>query len=306
VEVKIGWWIGFNIFVIAMIIIDLVVFHRKDKEIKVREALIWSAFWIILSLLFNVGVYFWFGSEKALEFFTGYLIEKSLSVDNLFVFFMIFSYFKVPAKYQYRVLFYGILVAMVLRAAFILVGVRLINEFYWLLYVLGGFLVIIAFKMFFEKDKEYDPGKNLVVRIFSKFMPMKMEYKNHNFIIKENGKHHITQLFVVLMVINFVDLVFAIDSIPAIFAITLDPFIVYTSNMFAILGLRALYFALAGIIKKFYYLKYGLAIILGFVGIKMLVMDFYHISTLASLGFIALVLAIAIILSGIRARKIEG
>ncbi len=301
----ISWWIGFNFFVICMIALDILVFHKKDTKVSVREALIWTFIWIALALIFNIGVYSWFGKEKAVEYFTGYLIEKSLSVDNLFVFLIIFRYFRVPPEYQHRVLFFGILVAMILRALFIFLGIKLVNEFEWVLYIFGAFLIYIAVKMLFEKDEEYDPSKNLVVRVFSKFMPMKMEYTTHNFIIKENGRWHITQLFVVLMVINFVDVVFAVDSIPAIFGITRDPFIVYTSNIFAILGLRALYFAIAGIMNYFHYLKYGLSVILAFVGVKMLIERWIHIDTVHSLLFITAVIVIAIVMSVIRAKRIK-
>jgi len=299
-------WIAFNGFVLFMIILDLVVFHKRDHEVKVKEALTWTGIWIVMALLFNLVVYLNFGRQAAAEYLAGYVIEKSLSVDNLFVFIVIFSYFKVPAIYQHRVLFYGILVAMILRAAFILAGIALVDRFEWLIYIFGIFLVYIAFKMVAEKDEEYDPASNPVVVFFSKIMPMKMEYKNHNFIEKHDGKWHITQLFVVLMVINFVDLVFALDSIPAIFAITRDPFIVYTSNIFAILGLRALYFAIAGIMGMFHYLKYGLSVILAFVGVKMLIAHWVHIPTGISLSVILAVLAVSIIASIIREKKLKA
>jgi len=243
------------------------------------------------------------GKQKAIEYLTGYLIEKSLSVDNLFIFLVIFSYFKTPAIYQYRVLFYGILVAIILRAVFIIFGIALINKFFWVLYIFGIFLIYIAVKMFFEKDEEYDPSKNLIVRIFSKFSNIKAEYESNKFLIKENGEIYFTQLFVVFMVLNFVDVVFAVDSIPAIFAITRDPFIVYTSNMFAILGLRALFFALAGMMRMFVYLKYGLSVILLYIGIKLLAERILHISTIFSLAFICSVLTVTIILSVLRTNK---
>ena len=305
-EINIWWWVGFNAFVLFMIIIDIAVFHKKDHAVSIKEALIWTFVWIAMALIFNVVVFFLFGHEKALQYFTGYLIEKSLSIDNLFVFLVIFSYFRVPPKYQHRVLFYGIIVAMVLRALFILVGIKLVNEFEWLLYVFGVFLIYIAVKMVKEKGKEYDPSKNFVVRIFSKIAPMKMQYKSHNFIVKEKGRYHITQLFVVLMVINFVDVVFAIDSIPAIFAITRDPFIVYTSNIFAILGLRALYFSIAGIMGMFYYLKYGLSVILAFVGVKMLIAHWHPIETLHSLIFIGFVITVSIVVSVCDKKKMKA
>ncbi len=296
-EHGIYFWVGFNAFVIAMITVDLLVFHKRDHVVSIRESLIWSFVWIALALIFNVLVYFWFGRQSAVEYLTGYIIEKSLSVDNLFVFIVIFKYFMVPKIYQYRVLFFGILVAMILRAVFILVGVKLVHEFEWLIYLFGAFLVYIAVKMATDKEDEYDPSENLVIKIASKFMPMRPHYDSNKFFVKENGKWHVTQLFIVLMAINFVDLIFAVDSIPAIFAITLDPFIVYTSNMFAILGLRALYFALSGVIGLFHYLKYGLSVILGYVGIKMLISHFYKIPTFVSLLFILAVLSGSIAVS---------
>lgn len=280
-----------------MIAVDMLVFHKRDHEVSIKESVTWTFVWISLALIFNVLVFFWFGKQSAVEYLTGYIIEKSLSVDNLFVFIVIFKYFRVPKMYQYRVLFFGILVAMILRAVFILVGVKLVHEFEWLIYIFGAFLVYIAVKMATDKEDEYDPSENLVIKFFSKFMPMRPHYDNHNFFMKENGKWHVTQLFIVLMAINFVDLVFAVDSIPAIFAITLDPFIVYTSNMFAILGLRALYFALSGVMGLFHFLKYGLSVILGYVGIKMLISHYYKIPTFASLLFILAVLSGSIALS---------
>ncbi|HDT15241.1 MAG TPA: TerC family protein [Firmicutes bacterium] len=299
------WWVGFNLFVIGMIALDIAVFHKKDSVVSMKEALTWSFVWVALALLFNVGIYFWFGKASALEYFTGYIIEKSLSIDNLFVFITIFQYFRVPPQYQHRVLFYGILIAMILRAFFILVGIKLVNEFEWILFIFGIFLIYIAVKTAFEGSEEYDPSKNPAVKIFSRFMPLRSEYDSSRFIVKENGKWHITQLFVVLMVINVVDIVFAVDSIPAIFAITRDPFIVYTSNIFAILGLRALYFAIAGVMGMFHYLKYGLAVILAYVGFKMIITHWIHIDTLFSLVFIVSVITVTIIFSIVRAKRVE-
>ena len=299
-------WIIFNLFILILIFIDFRVFHKRDHIVSIKEALLWTLFWIGLALLFNLIIYFWIGKEKAIEYFTGYLIEKSLSVDNLFVFLIIFSYFGTPAIYQYRILFFGILIAIVLRAIFIISGIALINKFFWILYIFGIFLIYIAIKMFAEKDEEYDPSKNIVVKFFSRFKNIKTGYENNKFVVKENGKIYFTQMFIVLMVLSFVDIVFAVDSIPAIFAITLDPFIVYTSNMFAILGLRALFFALAGIMKLFVYLKYGLSIILFYIGIKLLISKFYHIPTIFSLGFICIVLTTTIILSLIKTNNKEG
>jgi tellurite resistance protein TerC len=288
---------------LLLLFIDFKVFHKRDHVVSIKEALLWTLFWIVLALIFNVVVFFWFGKQKALEYLTGYLIEKSLSVDNLFVFLIIFSYFKTPAIYQYRVLFFGILVAIILRAVFIIFGIALINKFSWLMYIFGVFLIYMAIKMFFEKDEEYDPSKNVIVKIFSGFSNVKTGYESNKFFVKENGKTYFTTLFIVFLVINFVDVIFAVDSIPAIFAITLDPFIVYSSNMFAILGLRALFFALAGIMQMFVYLKYGLSVILLFIGIKLLVANFFHVSTLFSLGFICVVLTITILLSVMKSNR---
>lgn len=296
------FWILFNLFILILIFLDFKIFHKRDHVVSIKEALIWSAFWIVLALIFNLIIFFWLGEKEAIEYFTGYLIEKSLSVDNLFVFLIIFTYFGTPAIYQYRVLFYGILIAIILRAVFIVCGIALINKFSWVLYIFGIFLIYIAVKMFLEKDEEYDPSKNIIIKLFSKIKNIKTGYENNKFIVKENGKIYFTQLFIVLLVLSFVDVVFAVDSIPAIFAITIDPFIVYTSNMFAILGLRALFFALAGIMRLFVYLKYGLSIILFYIGIKLLISKFFHIDTVFSLSFICAVLIISIIFSSIKAK----
>jgi tellurite resistance protein TerC len=280
-----------------MLALDLGVFHRKAHVIKVKEALVLSTFWIALALLFNVGIYFVWGKQRALEFFAGYLIEKSLSVDNLFVFLLIFNYFKVPHLYQHKALFWGILGAIVLRGAFIAAGVTLVQKFHWLLYFFGAFLIYTGIKLAFEKDKEMDVDKNPVVRIFSRFVPMTSHYEKDKFFIRQGGKLVATPLFLVLNVINFTDVIFAMDSIPAIFAITLDPFIVYSSNIFAILGLRALFFAIAGVMRLFHHLHYGLSFILSFVGVKMILADFYHIPIGAALGVIAGALVLSIIAS---------
>lgn len=299
------YWIGFNLFILILIFLDFMVFHKRDHVVSIKEALWWTFFWIILALLFNLLIYYYMGKQKALEYFTGYIIEKSLSIDNLFVFLIIFSYFRTPSIYQYRVLFFGILVAIILRAVFIISGIALINKFFWVTYIFGLFLVYIALKMFFEKDEGYDPEKNLIVKIFTRFSNVKAGYESNKFFVKENGQIYFTQLFIVFMVINFVDVVFAVDSIPAIFAITRDPFIVYSSNMFAILGLRALYFAIDKIMRMFYYLKYGLSAILFYIGIKLLTEKFLHVPTFVSLGFIGLILAITITLFTIKSSK-EG
>jgi tellurite resistance protein TerC len=286
-----------TIVVLVMLILDLGVFHRKAHVIRIKEALIWSAVWISLALLFNIGVFIWFGSEKALLFLTGYLIEESLSVDNLFVFLMIFSYFKVPPIYQHRVLFWGIIGALIMRAVFIFTGVTLITKFHWLIYIFGAFLVVTGIRMIFQADKEVHPERNPVLKLFRKLMPISASYQNGKFFIKQAGKTLATPLFVVLLVVETSDVMFALDSIPAIFAITVDPFIVYSSNIFAILGLRSLYFALAGIMGLFQYLHYGLSAILIFVGIKMLIADFYKMPVSIALGVVAAILLISILLS---------
>ena len=290
-------WTAFNIFIIAMLIVDLAVFHQKDHEESIKEALIWTGIWIALSLIFGVGVYYYMGSQMALDYYTGYLIEKSLSVDNIFVFLLVFNYFKVPAKYQHKVLFWGIFGALVLRFAFIFTGVALLERFHWIIYIFGAFLVYTGIKLAFEKDKDVHPDQNPVLILVRKFIPTVKTYYGSHFFIRKMGKLVATPLFIVLIVIETTDLVFALDSIPAILSITRDEFIVYSSNAFAILGLRALYFAVSGIMRLFHYLHYGLSAILVFVGIKMLIAEFYHIPTLYALGFIALSLAISIIAS---------
>lgn len=290
-------WIGFNLFVLLMLALDLGVFHRKAHVVKTKEALLWSAVWIAMALLFNLGVYFWQGQKVALEFLTGYLIEKSLSVDNIFVFIMIFAYFGVPALYQHKVLFWGILGALVMRAVFIASGVALIERFHWIIYVFGAFLILTGVKMAWQKDKEIHPEKNPLLRLFRRLMPVTDRYHGGAFFVKQAGGSFATPLFVVLLLVETTDLIFAVDSIPAILAITLDPFIVYTSNVFAILGLRSLYFALAGIMPLFHYLNYGLAAILAFVGAKMMLVDFYKIPIGISLGVVAVILLMSIIAS---------
>jgi tellurite resistance protein TerC len=290
-------WVSFNVFVLILLALDLGVFHRGARTIKIKEALWWSVVWIVVALLFNVVVYFWRGADIALQFLTGYLIERSLSVDNLFVFLLIFNYFRVPSHYQYKVLFWGILGALVMRAFFIATGIALIHMFHWVIYVFGAFLIIIAVKMAFEKEKEIHPEKNPVLRLFRRFMPVTEDYVAGKFFIIKNKKSFATPLFVVLLVIETTDVIFAVDSIPAILAITTDPFIVYTSNVFAILGLRALYFALAGAMELFHFLNMGLALILAFVGVKMLLGKFYEIPVGVALGVVILTLVITIVAS---------
>lgn len=290
-------WACFIGFILLMLALDLGVFHRKSHEIKIKEALTWSAVWIALALFFNYGIYVFMGKEKAIEFLTGYVIEKSLSIDNLFVFIMLFTYFKVETKYQHKVLFWGILGALVMRAIFIFAGVALINKFHWIIYVFGALLIFTGVKMIFHKEEEIEPDKNPLVRLFKKFFPVTNQEHGGNFFVKIGGRTFATPLFIVLLIVEFTDLIFAVDSIPAILAITNDTFIIFTSNVFAILGLRALYFALAGITQYFYYLKYGLSAILIFVGIKMTIVDFYKIPIVYSLCVIAGILIISILIS---------
>jgi len=298
-------WIGFNVFVLAMLALDLGVFHRKAHVVSFREAVAWTIAWVTLAMLFNFGIWHFMGPQKALEFTTGYVIEYSLSVDNIFVFAMLFSYFAVPASYQHRVLFWGILGALVMRAVMIVAGTVLITKFAWIIYVFGAFLILTGLKMIFKKEEEMHPERNPVVRWFKKLMPVTSDYRADKFFVRENGIRMATPLFVVLLLVEVSDVIFAVDSIPAIFAVTKDPFIVYTSNVFAILGLRSLYFALAGVLDKFHYLKIGLGVVLSFVGVKMLLGHTpWKIDTLVSLGVIVGVLAISVIVSLLRPRKL--
>jgi len=301
------FWIGFNLFVLAMLALDLGVFHRRAHVVSLREAITWTVVWISLAMIFNLGLWYLAGPQKALEFFTGYLIEYSLSVDNIFVFALLFSYFAVPAKYQHRVLFWGILGALVMRAVMIIAGTLLIAKFAWIIYVFGGFLILTGVKMIVKKEEEIHPENNPVVRWFKRLMPVTAGYREDKFFVRENGVRMATPLFVVLLLVEVSDLIFAVDSIPAIFAVTTDPFIVYTSNVFAILGLRSLYFALSGVMDKFHYLKVGLGVVLTFVGVKMLLAHTaWKIDTLVSLGVIVLILAAAVVMSLLRPKQPEA
>jgi len=290
-------WLGFLAFVFLMLALDLGVFHRKSHEVKIKEALVWSAVWIGMALAFNYLIYFFMGREKALEFLAGYLIEKSLSVDNLFVFIMLFGFFNVEPKYQHKVLFWGILGALVMRAIFIFAGVALLNNFHWLIYLFGAFLVFTGLKMLTPNHAKVDPDKNPLVRLVRKIFPVTTEMREGHFFVREKAKIFATPLFIVLIVVEFTDLIFAVDSIPAILAISKDTFIIFTSNVFAILGLRALYFALAGITQYFHFLKYGLAAILAFVGMKMIISGYFKVDIVVSLAVIFGILAIAILAS---------
>jgi tellurite resistance protein TerC len=293
-------WIGFTIFVLAMLALDLGVFHRKAHTVGHREALIWTLVWIGLAVAFNAWIYHEFGAQVGLEFLTGYVLEKSLSVDNIFVFVIIFRYFSVPPAIQHRALFWGILGALVMRAIFILLGAALIENFHWIIYLFGGFLLYTGYKMLNGHDLEVHPERNPVVRLFQRLVPITSQYEGSHMLVRQRGRWMATPLMLVLVVIEGTDLVFAVDSIPAIFAVTRDPFIVYTSNIFAILGLRALYFLLAGAMTKIQYLKVGLGAVLCFVGVKMLISEVYKIPILFSLGVIAGLLGASVLASFIR------
>ena len=292
------FWVGFNAFVLGMLLLDLLVFNRKAHVVKMREALSWSFFWIALSLVFNYFVYRNMGRQAGLEFLTGYLIEKSLSVDNLFVFLLIFSYFRVPPQYQHKILFWGVLGALVLRAIFILVGAALLAKFSFLLYVLGAFLVYTGIKMATNAgEPEIDPDSNPVVKFLSRHLPITSQLHEGKFFVRKDGLLFATPLLVVLVMVETTDVVFAVDSIPAILAVSRDTFIVYTSNVFALLGLRALFFALEGLMRLFHYLHYGLSLILIFIGSKLLLSEVYHMSMGLSLGVVGVILTLSVVAS---------
>ena len=303
------WWfyLGFTVFVLGLLALDLGVFHRKAHEVSFKEASIWTVVWISLALLFNVGFYYYaaskFGGDvawtKSLEFLTGYIVEKSLSVDNIFIFVMVFAYFAIPAKYQHRILFYGILGALIFRAIFIGAGSWLM-QFHWVIYFFGGFLILTGIKMMLVPDKEIDPEKNFLIRLFKKFVPVTHELHGQKFFVRQNKILYATPLFIALLFLELTDIIFAIDSVPAIFALTKEPLIVFTSNIFAILGLRAMYFMLAGAIDKFYLLKYALSVVLIFVGLKMVYLNDAFGGKFPihySLGFIGATIAVSVIAS---------
>ena len=314
-EGTIWLWIGFNVFVLMMLALDLGVFHRHSHVVSTKEAAIWSVVWIGLAMLFNAGIYFYWdvlspqssytNREASLAFFTGYLIEKSLSVDNIFVFVLIFSYFAVPAAYQHRVLFWGIIGALLMRGTLIAVGATLLKEFHWIIYVFGAFLIFTGIKMALHRNEEVHPENNPLIKLLRRIMPITEKYEGEKFFIRRAGTLMATPLFLVLLMVESTDLIFAVDSIPAIFAVTNDPFIVYTSNVFAILGLRSLYFLLANVIDRFQYLKIGLAFVLTFVGAKMVMVDIYKIPVGVSLGVIATMLTISILASLWKANTLE-
>ncbi len=291
------FWIAFHVFIIGMLLLDLGVLHKKSRVVGVREALGWTGLWIMLALLFNGWIYFQFGQQRAMEFLTGFVIEKSLSVDNIFVMMVIFSYFQVPAQYQHKVLFWGILGALLFRVVFILAGVELISQFHWLIYFFGAFLIFTGIRLLKAGDEKIEPERNPLVRLVRKIFPVTTGYEGEKFFVRREARWWATPLFIVVVVIEATDVVFAVDSIPAILAISTDTFIVYTSNVFAILGLRSLYFAIAGVQHYFVYLKYGLSAILVFVGIKMVMADFFIVPVEISLGVIASILALSVLAS---------
>jgi len=293
----ITFWIAFNAAILLLLVFDLVVLNRRHQVIAFKRALLMSAFWIGLAAAFAVFVHFWLGPPKALEFVTGYLLEEALSVDNLFVFILLFAYFKVPPEQEKTVLFWGIIGALIMRGVFILAGVTLVNRFHWILYAFGVFLIYTGIQLMREGDEEKDPSRNIVLKYSRKFLPLTGGYEDGRFAVRRDGKLLFTPLFIVLLVVETTDVMFATDSIPAILAITRDSFIVYTSNVFAILGLRSLYFALAGMMKLFHYLNYGLSVVLIFIGIKMLLPQRYHIPTWAALAVIAGVLTLSVLAS---------
>mgnify|MGYP002639311557 CR=1 FL=1 len=312
-------WVLFVVFILFLLFLDLGVFHRKDTVIEAKEAILWTIFWIFLALLFNVFIFYAYsynwvgiglsatsiqsGNEAAIKYFTGYIIEKSLSLDNIFVIAMIFSYFNVPAKYQHRVLFWGILGALIMRGIMIFAGTALILKFDWMIYVFGGFLILTAIKMLITRHDNIDPEKNILIKIAKRIFPVTVSFEGHKFFSKINQTMAITPLFLVLIVIESTDILFAIDSIPAIFAVTTDPFIVFTSNIFAILGLRSLYFALAALMDKFRFLKMSLVFVLAYVGIKMILSHSYPIPTAISLSIIGTILFVGIAASLVGSKK---
>jgi tellurite resistance protein TerC len=297
-DTQLAMWIGFHVFVIIMLALDLGVFHKDDHVVSVKESIVWTGVWIMLALLFNVGVYYYIGHAEASEFLTAYVLEKSLSVDNIFVMTIIFSYFKVDPKYQHRVLFWGILGALVMRIVFILAGVAIIERFHFVLYFFGAFLIYTGIKMLFSHgDEEVDPTQGFMYKFCKKHFRLTDKYDGHNFFTTQNGVRYMTPLFLVLLIIESTDLIFAVDSIPATLSVTKNSFIAYTSNIFAILGLRSLYFAFAGVVRLFRFLSYALSIVLIFIGVKMLIESFYKIPTAYSLGIVLGTILLSVILS---------
>ena len=300
------WWIFFGVFILAMLALDLGVFNRKTHVIQMKEALLWTSFWVTLALSFGAGIYFFYGHGKAIEYVTAYLIEYSLSIDNLFVFMLIFRYFDVPRAYEHKALFWGILLALITRAVFIFAGVALISNFHWVMYIFGAFLIVTGIKMALNKQTEVHPDKNIAIRLLRYVMPVSKNFSGAKFFVREGGVRFATPMLAVLLALETTDILFAIDSIPAVLAISQDPFIVYTSNVFAILGLRSLFFAISGLMRLFHLLHYGLAAILSFVGVKMMIADFFHVPVGISLLIIASILAASIISSVVWPEKEEG
>lgn len=290
-------FVGFGVFILIMLSLDLGVFHRRAHAVGLMEAAAWTTVWVSLALLFALGLYVWLGPKQALLFLTGYVIEEALSVDNMFVFLVIFTSFGVKREHQHRVLFWGILGALIMRAVFILTGVTLLHRFHWIIYVFGAFLVWTGLRMAFKAEVEVNPEASLVLKVARRFLPVSQGYHGHHFLTRVGGRRMVTPLLLVLLLVESTDVVFALDSIPAVLAVTTDPFIVYTSNVFAILGLRSLYFLLAGVVDLFRYLKYGLAVVLAFVGVKMLIAGFYEIPIAVSLAVVLGVLAASILAS---------
>jgi tellurite resistance protein TerC len=296
-------FILFNLFILAMLALDLGVFHRRPHTVTIKEATLWSILWVVLALVFNAGVFIFAGKQTGLEFLTGYLIERALSIDNIFVFVIIFSYFGVPSHLQHKALFWGVLGALVTRSIFIAAGAALIAQFEWVLYIFGAILIVSGWKMMAEKGAEVHPERNVFIRLARKLFPVTTGYESPKFIIRRNGKLFLTPMLLVLITVETTDVVFAVDSIPAVFGVTRDPFIVYSSNVFAILGLRATYFLLAGIMDTFYYLSHGLSLVLIFIGVKMLAAEFIHVDIIISLLIVAAILVVAIIASLVRNKR---
>ncbi|MDD5226744.1 MAG: TerC family protein [Candidatus Omnitrophica bacterium] len=299
-------WAIFGVVVLVMLALDLGVFHRREHEVKMKEAVLWSVIWIVVALLFNWGVYLVKGKELAMQFLAGYVLERTLSFDNLFVFLLVFNYFKLPSIHHHKVLFWGIFGALLFRAIFIACGIGLLHYFSWMIYVFGAILVWTGAKLAVEKDAKVEPEKNIFFKALKRIMPVTDQYDHGKFFTRINGALFATPLLVILVVIESTDILFAVDSIPAILAISRDPFIVYTSNVFAILGLRALYFVIAELMRLFHHLHYGLSLILVLIGVKMLIASFFHVPTSIALGAILLILAASVIASMIWPQKLAG
>jgi tellurite resistance protein TerC len=297
IATNIWFWVGFIAFVLSMLALDLGVFNKTPHVVSAKEAGIWTSVWVALALIFAAGLAYFVDQATALTFLTGYVVEESLSIDNIFVIVLIFQYFAVPPQYQHRVLFWGILGALIMRGIFIALGAALLARFEWIIYIFGALLVFTGIRMALKQDEEFDAEQNPVVKLVRRYLPLTESYRGKHFFTMENGKRHATPLFLVLVLVEFTDLIFAVDSIPAIFGITRDPFLVFTSNIFAIMGLRSLFFLLANVVQKFHLLKYGLAVILTYVGVKMMIEKWVHIPVMVSLSVVLGVLALSIIAS---------